>query len=265
MNNVSNEITNQLIYEEILKNRTELKNTIDASETRLLLKIEELKSRLNTLEEENLNLKNKIENLETRDKKNNIIVFGINKPEDTLSPQYICQKLNHLLDIDLTELDLNNAYPLGNSENSPIKVEFVRYLKKDTVLQNCHKLKGTNISISHDLTFKQRSENKTLRRHLQLARQNEDTCYIKKNKLYVNGKSYTPQELENTNVIENIECNTNSVPATPILQELVQNKAISEVPATGNQEKVTPKTGAIRKQPKIFPSKKEKPRTRSAK
>ncbi|KAJ8965829.1 hypothetical protein NQ314_003876 [Rhamnusium bicolor] len=271
MNDSSNAITNQLIYEEILKNRTELKNTIDASETRLLQKIEELNKRLNTLEKENLNLKTKIEILETRDKKNNIIIFGINKPVDTISPQFICQKLNHLLDTDLTELDLNNAHSLGNSENSPIKVEFVRYLTKNTVLQNCHKLKGIDISISHDLTFQQRRENKTLRKHLQLTRQREDVCYIKNNKLYVNGKTYTPQDLEeiydtenaelNTNNVtenapENIERNTNNVTTTPNLHELDQSKAVSGTPFAENKEPKTPETEATSKQPKVIPWKK---------
>ncbi|KAJ8967343.1 hypothetical protein NQ314_002948 [Rhamnusium bicolor] len=279
MNDSSNAITNQLIYEEILKNRTELKNTIDASETRLLQKIEELNKRLNTLEKENLNLKTKIEILETRDKRNNIIIFGINKP-DTISPQFICQKLNHLLDTDLTELDLNNAYSLGNSENSPIKVEFVRYLTKNTVLQNCHKLKGTDISISRDLTFQQRRENKTLRKHLQLARQREDACYIKNNKLYVNGKTYSPQDLEeiydtenaelNTNNVtenapENIERNTNNVTTTANLHELDQSKAVSGTPFAENKEPKTPKTEATRKQPKVIPGRKKKPRTHSIK
>lgn len=152
----SEAITNAKIYEEIIRSKSELKNIIEASETRLLLKVEELKSRLNILEKENLFLKNKLENLENTNKKNNIIVYGLRTPEHKITPEYICEKLNLLLSVDLKESDINNAYCLGVSETSPVKVELISYIKKLNILQNGYKLKGTKVFIAHDLTFKQR-------------------------------------------------------------------------------------------------------------
>lgn len=57
------------LLEEIKTNRTELKHFIEASETRVLLKIEELHSRIKELEKENKQLKQKLEVVERNQKK----------------------------------------------------------------------------------------------------------------------------------------------------------------------------------------------------
>lgn len=52
--------------------KAEFKSIIEASEARILLKIEDVKQRVSILEKENTNLKNKIESLERANRKNNI-------------------------------------------------------------------------------------------------------------------------------------------------------------------------------------------------
>lgn len=56
-----NEIKNEFnkLFEEIKKNKTDLKHFIEASEIRILLKIEEINERVKTLEKENEGLKKK--------------------------------------------------------------------------------------------------------------------------------------------------------------------------------------------------------------
>lgn len=210
---------NQLLLDEIIKNRNEIKNTIETSEARLTQKIEEDKNRLIRLEKENLILKEEIEILKRNNKKNNIIIFGIRHQRTSLTIKFLIQKLKELLGVDLNEFDISDFYTLGNTEESPIKIEFTTYLKKKLILHNCHKLKDTNISINHDLTSKQREDNKLLRKHLQLAKKDKnETCYIRKDVLYVNDKCYTIEdllELENQEDSEGIKTNSASVTPNP--------------------------------------------------
>ena len=118
--------------------------------------------------------------------------------------------------------DLNNFDPLGKEDNCPFKVEFISYIKKATILKNSNKLKGTNIYITNDLAQKQREENKILRKHLYLAKQEgNNNCYIKRNKLHVNNEIYTPQDLENCEEAETTHLEkSSSAPETPTVQTL---------------------------------------------
>ncbi|KAJ8962756.1 hypothetical protein NQ318_001154 [Aromia moschata] len=136
-----------------------------------------------------------------------------------VTPEIICDELKKEIDINLNISDFNNVYPLGKQENSPLKIEFLSYLKKTTVLKNAKKLKGKKLSIANDLTQKQRIENKLLRKHLYLAKEDKNkNCYIKNNKLYVNGEAYSTEQLQ---IIENIDddpVKSNSEPGTPSAQ-----------------------------------------------
>lgn len=211
------EITNQIILEEIQKNRTELKYSIEASEARLLLEVAALNNKIVKLEIENTELKNKIEELERQNRQNNIVIFGLETSEEEINGKQICQDLKRLIHTDVIESDINNCYRLGKSVECPIKVEFVSYLKKKQILANCKNLKGTNVYIAHDLTPEQRNENQILRRHLNNARQNKNnTCFIKNNKLHINKKIYTPNDLLEIEESEVYLINQNhSAPSTP--------------------------------------------------
>lgn len=218
----------KVLREEITRNRTEIKAAIEASESRLLLKIEELNHRVNKLETENNFLTNKIETLEITSKKNNIIIFGLQTSED-LSPLTVCKELNTRLDVEVQVSDLNNIYRLKTQGRKPLKVEFISYLKKLEVLKQCKKLKGSGITIANDLTYKQRCQNRILRSHLNQARQNtSDRSYIKGNKLYINNRAYTVEELEENEYTSTEERKINSAPSTPIIRNLEKELELNE-------------------------------------
>ncbi|KAJ8933179.1 hypothetical protein NQ318_006473, partial [Aromia moschata] len=75
-------ITNELILEEIKKSKQELKASIEAVEVKVLLKIEEVNRRINSLEQKNKNLEDKLENIERTQRKNNIIIFGMQNVQE---------------------------------------------------------------------------------------------------------------------------------------------------------------------------------------
>ncbi|CAH1113004.1 unnamed protein product [Psylliodes chrysocephalus] len=93
--------------------------------------------------------------------------------------------------------DLTKEVSLGKSADSPIKIDFTSYLKKRKVLANCKKLKGTSISITHDLTTRQREGRQILRKALFEERKNGNytKCYIKGNKLVLDENQYSVEDL----------------------------------------------------------------------
>lgn len=214
-------ITNENIIDEIRRTKQELKALVEALEVRITLKIEDVNRRINKLEIENEQLANKIENLERKSKENNIIIFGLSAVPGEITREYIKKEIKKLVDVNIAESDLNNVYPLGKTNNPPIKIEFTSFLKKAEIFKNARNLRGTRISIARDLTIKQRHEYNILRKHLNLAKGNkENNCYIRGNQLYVDGKRYTAEELEGQ---EETESDTiekpQSAPSTPIRKE----------------------------------------------
>lgn len=192
-----NEITIEKLLNEIIKNREEIKSAIETTEAHLLLKVEQDRNKINQLEQENNILRQEVESLKQANRKNNVIIFGIKHQVNEINVDFIQQKIKSLLQIELVKVDINDVYTLGKSEDSPIKIQFTSYLTKKHILQNCKKLKDTNIFIGHDLTEKQREENKLLRKHLYIAKKDQNkTCYIKNNKLHINGTAITVEELK---------------------------------------------------------------------
>ncbi|KAK9881889.1 hypothetical protein WA026_018085 [Henosepilachna vigintioctopunctata] len=124
MNIQSNEeITLDKLYREIVESRNDLKGAIEASETTLLLKLESLNQKTQKLERENKILKEKIEALEKQNIKNNLVIFGLPNKHDEVTAQSVVQEINRLLQIELSESDINDVYSLGKGINKPIKRE----------------------------------------------------------------------------------------------------------------------------------------------
>ncbi|KAG5895302.1 hypothetical protein JTB14_029135 [Gonioctena quinquepunctata] len=129
------EITIKQLMEEIIRNRTEIKNAIEVSDSRLLLTLEELKSRLSYLERENQAMKEGIEELKKSGKKNNVIIFGLSKKSEAPSCDTICQKINTLCSTSLTRRDINDHHFFGNDNTSPLKNLLNTYIIKKELLQ----------------------------------------------------------------------------------------------------------------------------------
>lgn len=213
---MTEEETLSRILKEIENTKKELKNKIEESEKHIL---NELQTKIKNLETENHCLRRTIEDLEIKNRKNNIILFGLQKEIVKDIPK-LCQKLNELLNIRLTESEINDAYCLGKTENPPIKVELISQLKKKQIIQNTKSLKGTNIYISNDLTKNQQQELKILKRHLHILREEEPetNSYIRGNKLFIDYKGYTTTQLEDGIYKLKSKRRNNSAPASPTVR-----------------------------------------------
>ena len=212
------EISSKTLLEEIRKSNQSIKNLIEASETRLLLKLEEHSLRLTGIEEDLSTLQDNIEHLDQNQRKNNIFIFGLDIEEAENHIEVVLDRLNQLLNLKLAVSNINNLYCVKNIQNKPIKIEFLSYLQKLDLLKQCYKLKGTKISIVHDLTYKERQDNVILKRHYKLAKDaGENNCKLRRGELIVDGKRYTAADLRNSEEAENINTGKKaaSAPNTP--------------------------------------------------
>ncbi|KAL3288173.1 hypothetical protein HHI36_002624 [Cryptolaemus montrouzieri] len=126
----------------------EIQRRIIESKRKLLDKLEESHSTVVQLEEENRYLRDKIE---SKDKKNNLIVSGLQVDPERNLDDSIGEGLNEKLDLKLSTGDLNNVYIVGKKPNGPIKLELTSYLRKTSIIRTAHKLRGTQVNINNDL------------------------------------------------------------------------------------------------------------------
>lgn len=257
----------QDLLDEIINSKTELKHFIEASETKLSLKVEDLKQKVNSLEKDNQQLKDKIERLERESKKKNLVVFGLQIPPKERNVDVVCSELNRLLNTEINHSDIINIYSLGKSDTAPLKLEIISQIKRQEILKNRKNIKDNKLKITHDFTELQRKEYKILREYLTEARKiNNQKSYIKGNKLYVGNLSYTIDELETLDHnFEEEKTRANSAPLTPTpLEEKIyiaeiENPTSSKIkPVSVQQEEKktplphqTPKQGKNSKGPKV--------------
>lgn len=182
--------------EEGNKQQTEvIKAHIDIEIQKINQKLEEQTEKYTELKKNYDDLKVKQTKLEKEVRRNNIIIFGLQLEEGNLL-EFTINSLNNLLQLQLSISDINNVFAIGKNINRPIIVKFISFFKKQEVLRNCKKLKGTSVYISEELSPEERCEIKFLRTHLKEARAKNLDAYIKNHNLYVNGKKYTPQQLK---------------------------------------------------------------------
>lgn len=188
------DLTLQDIYQLIKKTSDEQTDKIS----------KELNKKFNLISVSLDSIKSDIENLQKRQlaserirRRNNIVIFGLRIATADLVSAVISQ-LKSLVEIDVQEQEINNIYYTGKKEGNEraIVVEFVSFLKKKSILKNAFKLKGTGVAISSDLCQEDRLKNRILVKHLKIAREQKLPARIKGDKLEVEGKFYTIEELE---------------------------------------------------------------------
>lgn len=186
------------------KNKNEIAREIQSENHKLLQKLDEQNKQLLDLDVRSKKLEARCVSLERRLRKNNIIIFGLVKADEEIDLlDFTIKAINELLDIEIRTSEVNNIYQIRNSNDAPIKVEFVSNLKKAVILKNCSKLKNSNISIAQDLCYEDREDIGILRKYLKLARSQNHTAKIKGRNLIINNVEYTTEKLKEMNAMEN--------------------------------------------------------------
>lgn len=131
-------------------------------------------------------------------RRNNIIIFGLKRSSEDDLLETTLSALNEYLKAGITTNDINNIRTIGRGQQQPVILEFVSLLKKKAVLKNVKNLKGTGIGIGDDLCKEDREKNKVLVRYLKKARGEGAKAYIRGNRLCIDGKEYTVEDLQNS-------------------------------------------------------------------
>ncbi|GFR60234.1 SH3 domain protein, partial [Elysia marginata] len=111
---------------------------------------DELQKRLKTLED-------KMDDVEARSRRNNILVHGLppdNEQETWIDCEKVVRKMiNNHLEIDDARIQIDRAHRLrSNNGTGAINVRITHYKDKENIMKNKKKPKDTNIHISDDYT-----------------------------------------------------------------------------------------------------------------
>ncbi|CAG9823951.1 unnamed protein product [Phaedon cochleariae] len=252
------------MFRTLCEQNKEIRDDIKSIKEELLTsnnRVRELEEKVLDLEGENEKLKKCVENGNRKTKENNLIIYGVEEREDSDSLDELINLMKDTLDVNLQEFEVGNIYRIGKKDTQktrPIVLELVRYLKKQEILSKCNKLKGTGISVSHDLTRQEREEKLILLKYYKEAKEKNYQTKLYRNKLVVNGDIYTYQDLRDR---ENIQVEKedrieNNIEEQTTREKAVHTKAAKEPTyATRNQEKSRQR---IREELPIPPSKKIK-------
>lgn len=157
---------------------------------------QKLDERFKMLEEQNENLqaevselKEKIKGLETQNKKNNLIFFGIKEgsEEENTIVKFMKEKINTHLSLDIQEYEIDKAYRIGHKTSNglrPILISFTSNWRRNLILKNKKKL-PEGIYIKEDFTKETLEIRKSLQHKLEEERNKGNIAYLRGEKLIV--------------------------------------------------------------------------------
>lgn len=252
-----NKSVKDLSVAELLKLMTEV-NTQQTSQIKAELKsaITNVNTTVDDINDKISELTTKVEILERRSRRNNIVIFGLKIDEKSELLTETLTKLNTLLGCTLTDQDINHIYMLKNeTEKPPIILEFVSFIKKQRVSTQFSKLRGSGVSIANDASYEDRQKLKILRKHWKRAKDQNLEARIRGLKLEIGDKLYSIEELEK---IEDDPCTES---------EAGENSASDEAESTRIDEQSTNQTVEPKKtkKKKALSKTKYSPKTRSGK
>ncbi|KAG5888154.1 hypothetical protein JTB14_035136 [Gonioctena quinquepunctata] len=192
----------KVVNENLSKRIEVLEVTTRSLTTVLQEEVETMRNKVEILEKKNISLKNQLSKFEKQLKLNNLVIYGIEENQNE-NQEILINKFSELattkLELKITRTEINNIFRLGKKagHNRPILISLSSQIRRQEIVRNARKLKGTKIVITEDLTNGELEERKILLGALKEAKSNNKTAFLKRNKLIVEGESYTVADIEN--------------------------------------------------------------------
>lgn len=147
------------------------------------------------LQRQNQLLQTRINELEDRSRRDNLIFHGIPDIQETWpqTEEKVSNLLSNWLGIQLASVDIERAHRLGKFSGSrcrPVIIKFSSFKTKEKVLQAKAKLKEHDVSVTEDFSPATREVRRKLTEFAKTM-PNSPSFQLKYNKLSVNGKLYT--------------------------------------------------------------------------
>lgn len=142
-------------------------------------------------------LEGKVDYIENQTRRNNLVIRGLKKEvqEERWDDveQLVRKMLREELGVKTADGDIERAHRLGRSkarEDKPIVVKFTFFKKKEEILKNANKLKGTNILIMEDFSDRVIQERRKLLPLLKEARNKDERAVLTYNKLRIGNQVF---------------------------------------------------------------------------
>ncbi|XP_070184372.1 unconventional myosin-XVIIIa-like [Littorina saxatilis] len=159
---------------------------------------------VNSKTEERLSeMERKADDLENRSKRNNLIIYGLERNEGETSED--CEGILQDLITDKLEMAgdvvFDRVHRLNSKADSPLITRCASYKDKLQILRAKRKLHGSQISIGEDFSRRVREIRRNLVPRLKQARDEQKKATLTFDHLYIEGKKFT-FDLQKNTVIE---------------------------------------------------------------
>lgn len=176
----------------IEKRQADLENKIDG----VISKTKVLERRVAHVEESEFKLEAKLDDLENRSRRSNLVFFGVpdNSRKETWeeSEKLIRDICKETLSIDNVEIE--RAHRVGafkDEKNRPIVAHFAGWKARENVRRNAFRFKKTPISVSEDFSPLVQEKRRQLWNYAKEKRQNkENRVYLNYDKVVINGQTF---------------------------------------------------------------------------
>lgn len=157
-------------------------------------KVEKCEATVNAVQKQVAQLCSKMDDLENRSRRNNIVIYGIPENDDegpeSLRKYVENEIFSHLLKEVKTVERVHRAGKKITDRDRPVILRFYDFAEKMAILRSCSKLKGTNISISEDFSLAVRETRRKLWKSSKSNRDSGDRVVLLFDKLKINDTLY---------------------------------------------------------------------------
>ncbi|KAH8030573.1 hypothetical protein HPB51_009634 [Rhipicephalus microplus] len=144
----------------------------------------------------------KVDDLENRSRRNNIIIHGVSEPQDETLPSLTSRITDDFFKgkLDLNVTGIERCHRLGSkrpNKTRPVIVKLIDYREKLEILRNCVKPKDSGLYVTEDFSQKVRQARKNLWDSKVVNRERNERVKLLFDKVSVNGKLFVWDEAKN--------------------------------------------------------------------
>ncbi|XP_064469783.1 uncharacterized protein LOC135384515 [Ornithodoros turicata] len=166
--------------------------------------VEECNKEISGLEAKVQSLEMKVDDLENRSRRNNIVIYGLSEDVDETPASLLSKVVERFFGrLGVTLTSIERVHRLGRriqSKHRAVILRLFNYSEKTTVFNNCFKLKGSSISITEDFSKSVRIVRKKLWDSAVENRWKGDKVSLHFMKLRINNEFFTWDSEQNKRV-----------------------------------------------------------------
>lgn len=197
-------------FDQIIQYLKDLNSKIESTEEILIKQMKEMLQdvgqEVRKMKEENKAMKEKlaaqelkITELEDKNRKNNIVIFGVEEAEQNVLEleENLKMWIRDDLQLEIENADINYAFRMGKKQEEPrpIMVACTTWRLKREILKNKKRIMDPRIVVKEDFSRETREERKKLGTIMLKLKEEGKQVSLRGNKLFMEGQYYTKEEI----------------------------------------------------------------------